>query len=111
VRLQDVAYWIAYSFLNRFARQQTWEWMKTHWDWLHDNLGTDLSFYRMPIYAARVFSDRDFIADYQAFFEPRMSVALDRSYKQGLEMLHWQSAWKERAFKEVEAFFRHQSDQ
>jgi puromycin-sensitive aminopeptidase len=111
VRLQDVAYWIAYSFLNRFARRQTWDWMKTHWDWLHDNLGSDLSFYRMPIYAARVFSDREFMTDYQAFFEPRLNVALDRSYKQGLEMLQWQAAWKERAFKEVQAFFKQQSAQ
>ncbi len=106
VRLQDVAYWIAYSFLNRYARAQTWEWVKAHWEWLHENLGTDLSFYRMPIYAARVHSDREFIKEYTDFFEPKLSPAMERSYKQGIEMLQWQSAWKERDFKEVTAFFK-----
>ncbi len=106
VRLQDVAYWIAYSFLNRHAREQTWEWVKTNWEWLHENLGSDLSFYRMPIYVARVHSDTAFIEEYKAFFEPKLSPAMERSYKQGIEMLQWQSAWKERSLKEVQTFFK-----
>ncbi len=106
VRLQDVAYWVAYSFLNRHARQQTWEWVKDNWEWLHTNLGSDLSFYRMPVYVARVFSDPEFIAEYKAFFEPKLSPALDRSYRQGLEMLQWQSAWRERDLKQIKTFFK-----
>lgn len=106
VRLQDVSYWIAYSFLNRHAKKATWEWVKENWKWLKDNLGSDLSFYRMPIYAARVFSDPKFIPDYEKFFTTRMEPALDRSYKQGHEMLQWQSAWKTRSLQEVKAFFK-----
>lgn len=106
VRLQDVAYWIAYSFLNRHARDATWQWVKDNWEWLEKNLGSDLSFYRMPVYVARVYSDESFIPDYKKFFEPKLSPALDRSYKQGLEMLEWQSAWKKRDLKEVKAFFK-----
>jgi puromycin-sensitive aminopeptidase len=106
VRLQDVAYWIAYSFLNRHARVQTWQWVKDNWDWLHENLGTDLAFYRMPIYVARVHSDHEFIKENKSFFDPKLSPAMDRSYKQGIEMLQWQSAWKDRAYKEVKAFFK-----
>lgn len=106
VRLQDVAYWIAYSFLNRFARASTWEWLKENWTWLEKNLGTDLSFFRTPIYVARAHSDKSFIAEYKAFFEPKLSPALERSYYQGLEMLEWQSAWKSRDLKEVKHFFK-----
>lgn len=106
VRLQDVAYWIAYSFLNRHARNATWQWVKDNWGWLEKNLGNDLSFYRMPVYVARVYSDPKFIKEYNAFFKPKLSPALDRSYKQGLEMLEWQSAWRERDLKEVKAFFK-----
>jgi aminopeptidase N len=106
VRLQDVSYWVAYSFLNRHAKKQTWEWLKSHWKWLEKNLGTDLSFYRTPIYAARVFSDDSFIKEYKAFFEPKLSPALDRSYNQGLEILQWHCAWKQRDQKEIMAFFR-----
>lgn len=105
VRLQDATFWIAYSFMNRHAKQMTWEWMKTHWDWLNTNLGSDLSFYRMPIYAARVFSDAAFSKEYVSFFTPHMSPALERSYNQGLEMLAWQTNWRSRALKEVKAFF------
>lgn len=106
VRVQDVAYWLAYSFMNHFARERTWKWMKDNWDWLQQNMGTDLSFYRMPIYAARVHSDPVFINSYREFFEPRMSPALERSFKQGLEMLEWQSAWRSRDYDSVLQYFR-----
>lgn len=106
VRLQDVAYWVAYSFMNRHARKQTWQWVKDNWDWLHENLGNDLSFYRMPVYVARAFSDRAFTKEYTSFFEPKLSPALERSYKQGLEMLQYQAAWKERDFKQILAYFK-----
>ncbi len=105
VRLQDVAYWIAYSFLNRHARTLTWDWLKEHWSWLEKNLGSDLSFYRTPIYVARVQIDKRFISEYTAFFEPKLSPALDRSYRQGLEILQWQSDWRERDQKEVIKYF------
>lgn len=105
VRLQDVSYWIAYSFMNRFAREATWEWMTSHWDWLSDNLGTDLSFYRFPMYAANVFSDKAFLKKYKTFFITRIAPAFERSINQGIEVLEWQSAWKERDIKEVRAYF------
>ncbi len=106
VRLQDVAYWIAYSFLNHQARTKTWHWMKDHWDWLEANLGSDLSFYRMPVYAARVHSDKHFADSYREFFEPRLTPALDRSYKQGLEMLEWHSAWRDRDYNAILKFLQ-----
>ena len=105
VRLQDVAYWLVYSFANRFAKQRTWAWTTEHWDWLESNLGGDMSFGRMPLYAARSYSDRAFLKTYKAFFEPRLSPVLDRSYKQGLEIIEWQSAWKDRDLRSVKQFF------
>ncbi|MDZ7744900.1 MAG: M1 family metallopeptidase [Candidatus Saccharibacteria bacterium] len=105
VRLQDVIYWIAYSFMNRHAREQTWQWLQKNWSWLEKHIGTDLSFHRMPIYVARVHSDSSFIPEYKKFFEARMTPALERSYKQGLEVLQWQSAWKTRDLKEIRNFF------
>jgi aminopeptidase 2 len=105
VRLQDVSYWIAFSFMNRHSKKQTWEWLKTHWEWLEKNLGSDLSFYRMPIYAARCFSEESFSEEYKKFFKPILSPAMDRSYKQGLEIMEYQSAWRKRSIKEVKSFF------
>ncbi len=106
VRLQDVSYWIAYSFMNHHARAATWQWLQDNWQWLQDNLGNDLSFSRTPLYAARVNSDAKFAAEYKTFFEPRMSPSLERSYKQGLEMISWQSAWRDRDYDHILEFFK-----
>lgn len=105
VRLQDVMYWIAYSFGNRFARDATWEWLTKHWSWIEENLGSDLAFYRMPVYAARSQSDASFLPTYTAFFESVMKPALERSVKQGVEMIQWQSEWRKRDLASIKAFF------
>jgi aminopeptidase N len=106
VRLQDVSYWVAYSFMNRFARRKTWHWMTSHWQWLGDNLGTDLSFYRFPMYAATAFNDRAFLKEFKDFFLPKKAPSFERSINQGIEVLEWQSAWRERDLKEVKTFFK-----
>lgn len=105
VRAQDSAYWVAYSFSNRFARQATWEWLKSNWDWLIENLGTDLSFFRMPVYAGRVFSDKAFIPEFEAFFTSHMSPAFERPVKQGIETISWQAAWKQRDQAALKKYF------
>ena len=106
VRLQDVAYWLAYSFTNRYAHQITWEWMKEHWDWLDKNLGKDLAFYRMPIYSARGISDEKFLTEYSTFFKKVLSPAFERPYNQGYEMIEWQSAWRDRDLKTIKHYFK-----
>lgn len=105
VRLQDAAYWIAYSFLNRFGRDEAWEWMTKNWKWLEKNLGNDMSFPRFPLYAANGFSNRAFLKKFNDFFNPRISPTLERSVNQGREVITWQSAWKERDFAETKKFF------
>ena len=109
VRLQDVSYWIAYSFLNRYSKNATWEWLKNNWGWLQESVGNDLSFFRMPIYAARVFSNASFIDEYTKFFSDKLSPAFDRPYKQGLEVLQVQTAWKTRDLEALQSYFKSQS--
>ncbi len=106
VRLQDVSYWVAYSFMNRYAKQATWQWLTKEWKWLEKNLSSDLSFFRFPIFTARAYSDRAFLPDYKQFFNSVRTPALDRSIKQGVEIIEWQSAWKTRDGKEVLNFFK-----
>lgn len=110
VRSQDAMYWVAYSFGNRFARDITWQWMTAHWDWFMKTMGTDLAFARMPIYAARTYSDHDFLAEYKAFFESVNSPVLDRTFKQGVEFIEWQSEWKKRDLTLIRTFFAAQKD-
>ena len=105
VRPQDISYWVVYSFSNRFAKRETWEWMTKNWKWLEKIIGNDLSFYRFPLYAANAFSDDKFIPIYKKFFAKYNSSALDRSIKQGVETLEWQSEWKKRDIQSIKQFF------
>lgn len=105
VRSQDAMYWIAYTFSNRYGREIAWKWMRDNWQWLFETMGTDLAFFRMPIYAARVFSDAKILPEYKEFFEGVMTPSLARSYKQGVEFIEWQSAWKSRDLALIKAFF------
>lgn len=101
VRLQDAPYWIAYSFMNRHARLSTWEWMKENWEWMSKNLGTDISFSRMPIYAGRCFSDIKFLPEFKEFFEAHLSTGFERPVKQAIETIEWQAAWKQRDLEDI----------
>jgi len=108
IRLQDTGYWIAYSFMNRHSRKITWEWIKTNWDWLKENNGTDLSFSRMPVYAARNFSSDKMLKEYTVFFESKMEPMIDRSFKQGLEIIETNVAWHNRDAKSALDWFKSQ---
>ena len=79
--------------------------MKENWQWLGDNLGTDLSFSRFPVYAASSFSSREFLKEFEDFFIPRKTPAFERAVNQGIEILEWHTASKERDLKEVKHFF------
>ncbi len=106
VRLQDVGYWVGYSFMNPYAKDQTWEWMIEKWDWLETNLGADLSFYRFPNYVARGFSSPDFLVKYKAFFKAHMSQAFERAVAQGIETIEWHAAWQKRDIDSIREFFK-----
>lgn len=106
VRLQDAPYWIAYSFMNRHARLLTWQWLGSNWDWLSDNLGKDLSFFRLPTYAGRSFSDTKFLPEFTAFFDSRMSPAFERPVKQAVETIQWQAAWRRRDMAAIKKYLK-----
>jgi aminopeptidase N len=105
VKLQDSLYWIGSSFGNRFARDAAWKWLKENWQWLKDNIGGDLAFSRLPIYAARGTSRPGFKKQYDEFFEYVMEPMIDRTYKQGCEMIDWQSAWRKRDLAAIKEYF------
>jgi puromycin-sensitive aminopeptidase len=106
VRLQDVGHWIAYSFSNRFARKQTWQWMKDNWSWLEANLGKDMSFNRLPVYAANSETSKEFLKEFKSYFDKVSSPSLDRSIKQGIEILEWHIDWQDRDKESIIEYFK-----
>jgi len=105
VRLQDVAYWISYSLSNRHAKDKSWQWIKDNWQWLEENLGDDLSFYMLPRYVARVYSNAAFINEFKDFFHSHMSDGFIRPLAQAIETINWQSEWKKRDLDSIKTFF------
>jgi len=106
VRLQDITYWIAYCFSNRYAKRLTWQWLTEHWSWLENNVGDDLSFYRFPLYAARAFSDKKFLIEYRKFFDQHRQPALIRAIDQGVEIIEWQADWRKRDLESLRKYFK-----
>ncbi len=106
IRSQDIHYWISSLFMNKDARDKTWKWLKDNWDHLKNITGDDLSFYRTPIYVARVYSDKDFKTDFVDFFNSVKTPAIERSIDQAIEILDWQSNWKDTDQDKINKYFK-----
>lgn len=106
VRQQDLSFWIANSFRNRHAKQAAWDWLKDNWEWTKLKIGSDLGFSRLPIYAANNFANTDFRDELVKFFEPRLTPSIAREYRQALEIIDWQTAWRSRDEASIAEFFK-----
>jgi aminopeptidase N len=82
--------------MNHHSRPQAWEWLRANWEWMKQNMGTDLSFSRMPLNVGRCYSDLEFLPEFTEFFNQHLSVAFERPLNQAIETIQWQSAWKSR---------------
>ena len=106
VKLQDYTYWVAYSFMNRHSRKAAWEFMKENWQWFNEEIGSDLAFSRLPVYAARSFADEELLKDFEEFFTTNMEPKIERSYNQGLEVGQTAAAWRKRDSKTALEYFK-----
>lgn len=106
IRSQDIHYWISSLFMNKEARPKIWKWIKENWNHLQNITGDDLSFYRTPIYVARAHSDKNFKKEFIEFFNKVKSPAIERSIKQGIEILDWQSSWRETDLDQIDKYFK-----
>ncbi len=73
VRTQDVARWIAYLVRNKFARKETWQWVRDNWTWIYDTFGTDKSYDDYPRYVAQALSTRQQLKEFKDFFKPLLT--------------------------------------
>jgi aminopeptidase N len=85
IRSQDLFRWFVYMIRNRYAREQTWQWMKDSWDWIEQTYGGDKSYSDFPRYAASGLATNSQRTDYKDFFAPKRSqTALTRTIDLGL---------------------------
>ena len=106
IRLQDLAYWIAYSLSNRHMKQTMWNWVQENWLWLEEMIGQDLSFSRMPVYVARNFATDDELESYKLFFTQHLKPSLQRSFDQGVEIIETSTEWRKRDAAKAKAWFK-----
>lgn len=95
VRRQDTANWFVWLLRNHYARQATWQWLVSNWDWIEEHFASDKSYDDYPKYAAVVFSRPDELARYKKFFLPKtIQLALERAINLGIEEIESRVAWR-----------------
>ncbi len=105
VRLQDVGQWIRGGLANRYTNTLAWKWIMNNWKWLEDNLSDTMSFSNIPRYVAAFTFDIKFLPEFVDFFNNHMRSDLERSLKQAIETITWQSEWKNRDFDNLKSYF------
>lgn len=70
IRTQDVSRWLTYLIRNRYAKLETWQWIKNNWQWIENTFEGDKSYDEYPKYIAYSFNTRKLLEEYKTFFEP-----------------------------------------
>src|SRR5690606_12410366 len=76
IRPQDTIRWFVHLLRNRYARKETWGWLKENWDWVMDTFGGDKNYDDFARYSADVLSTTDQLQEYKDFFLPMTSQAI-----------------------------------
>ncbi|MFC4653331.1 M1 family metallopeptidase [Lactococcus nasutitermitis] len=88
VKPQDIAFSWFYLLRTDFAQDAAWEWEKANWDWLEEKLGGDMSYDKFVIYPGNVFKTSEKLAEYKAFFEPKLEKqGLKRSIEMAIKQI------------------------
>jgi aminopeptidase N len=107
VKLQDLGYWIACLAHNRFALEQTWQWVQDSWQWIVDHFGNDMHYADFPKHIANAFSRPEQLQSYKAFFEPKLSEPrIERIIRQGIEDIESRILQRERDQQAVAEYLR-----
>lgn len=80
IRQQDIFRWFAYLMRSRYARDATWQWMVSQWDWIEKTFAGDKSYDDFPRYAAGGLVTKAQLEDYKTFLLPKRNIpALTRT--------------------------------
>lgn len=83
VKPQDIAFSWFYLLRNDFSQDAAWAWEKANWAFLEEKLGGDMSYDKFVIYPGNTFKTADKLAEYKAFFEPKLE---NQGLKRSIEM-------------------------
>lgn len=104
VKRQDLFRWYIYLLRNRYAREQTWQWMVDSWSWIEETFKGDKSYDDFARYSANVFATRQWLDAYVTFFDPMSDqTALRRAIEIGKVEIRSRVEWIERDADQVRA--------
>jgi len=85
IRPQDVYRWYVYLIRGKDSRIKTWQWVRDNWQWIDETFGSGMSYDMFPQYTASALSNKQLLAEYKKFFEPKKSIpALSRAITMGV---------------------------
>ncbi len=88
IKPQDLRGWFYSVLANPLGEQLAWDWIRTNWQWLLDTVGGDMSFTSYIQMIARVFRTSERLAEYKAFFEPKLNTpGLTREITMGINVI------------------------
>lgn len=105
IRLQDVDHWFVYLIRNIHARDATWQWMVSNWQWIEDTFKSDKSYDSFVRYAAGALQGEAWLNKYNEFFEPKSNqLALKRVIEIGRNDITARTALVNREFDRLSQY-------
>ncbi len=105
IRRQDLMHWFAWLLRNRYSRTDTWEWLKTNWDWVEAEFNSEKTFGYFARFSGNIFSHAAELKDFQQFFDAKRSiVAMTREITLAEQEITSRVAWRERNEAAVKAW-------
>ncbi len=105
IRRQDLMHWYVWLLRNRYSRTETWEWLKTNWDWVYKEFAEEKTFGYFARYGGSIFSHQSELEDFREFFTPKLSIiAMVRDITLAEQEITSRVAWRERNEADVKAW-------
>ena len=95
VRPQETMYFVAWLLSNRYARKQTWQWLRDNWSWILDVFGGDMSYVDYVQFAGNSLRTESELVEFNQFFTKAIetSPALKRSVDMGSNSISNRIKW------------------
>ncbi|MFD1419644.1 M1 family metallopeptidase [Lactiplantibacillus songbeiensis] len=74
IKPQDLRAWFRGVLANHAGQQAAWDWIRNDWSWLEATVGGDMEFTTYITVIAGVFRTADRLAEFKAFFEPKLNT-------------------------------------
>lgn len=88
-------YFVAWLLSNRYARKQTWQWLRDNWSWILDVFGGDMSYADYVQFAGNSLRTESELVEFNQFFTEAIetSPALKRSVDMGSNSISNRIKW------------------